>query len=368
VVRIYIQRRGKPADRAKSVPCLLLQVPLVLSIFVTEAPEAPVAARSRYATSTPRPAEQERASWRTVESKDSQSAQLGSSPEFDSGGSSEADSEANNPGSSEANSPESSELPPGRGRTAAISIGRMCQTIEDAARANELPVQFLTHLIWQESRFNPQAVSHAGAQGIAQFMPKTAVGRGLQNPFEPVAAILKSAELLRDLMKQFGNLGLAAAAYNAGPKRVQDWLERRAGLPQETEAYVRIITGHSADEWRAKHLIALNPAARDPVPCPRIEEGWPPLRTAAAPAQQEFAWGVQLIGSGSEAAARAAYQEMQKKYALLLAAHQPLVLRTSLGKASSWYRVRVGTATRASAEALCAKLRASGGSCLVQRN
>ena len=104
--------------------------------------------------------------------------------------------------------------------------------------------------------------------------------------------------------------------------------------------------------------------------CPvlRIAEGWPPLRTAAAPAQQEFAWGVQLIGSGSEAAARAAYQEMQKKYALLLAAHQPLVLRTSLGKASSWYRVRVGTATRASAEALCAKLRASGGSCLVQRN
>ena len=86
------------------------------------------------------------------------------------------------------------------------------------------------------------------------------------------------------------------------------------------------------------------------------------------PAQQEFAWGVQLIGSGSEAAARAAYQEMQKKYALLLAAHPPLVLRTSLGKASSWYRVRVGTATRASAEALCAKLRASGGSCLVQRN
>ena len=146
------------------------------------------------------------------------------------------------------NPPGPSELLPGRGRTAAISIERMCQTIEDAARANELPVEFLTHLIWQESRFNPQAVSHAGAQGIAQFMPKTAVWRGLQNPFEPVAAILKSAELLRDMMKQFGNLGLAAAAYNAGPKRVQDWVEGRAGLPQETEAYVRIITGHSVEE------------------------------------------------------------------------------------------------------------------------
>jgi hypothetical protein len=201
-------------------------------------------------------------------------------------------------------------------------------------------------------------------------MPKTAVWRGLQNPFEPVAAIFKSAELLRDLMKQFGNLGLAAAAYNAGPKRLQDWLERRAGLPQETEAYVQIITGHSADEWRTKHLIALNPAARETVPCPRIAERLPKpsLRTALAPAKQEFPWGVQLIGSGSEAAARGAYQEMQKKHAALLGAHQPLVLRTSLGKASSWYRVRVGTANRESAEALCAKLRAAGGSCLVQRN
>ena len=267
-------------------------------------------------------------------------------------------------------SPSLSDLLPGPSRPTAISIERMCQTIEDAARTNELPVQFLTHLIWQESRFNPEAVSHSGAQGIAQFMPKTAAGRGLQNPFEPVAAILKSAELLRDLMKQFGNLGLAAAAYNAGPKRVQDWVEGRAGLPQETEAYVRIITGHSVEEWRAKHLITLNPAARDPVPCPRIAEGLPKpsLRTAVAPAKEEFAWGVQLIGSGSEAAAHTAYREMQKKYALLLAAHPPLVLRTSLGKASSWYRVRVGTATRASAEALCAKLRASGGSCLVQRN
>jgi Transglycosylase SLT domain/SPOR domain len=350
------------------VPCLLLQVPLVVWVLVTDGPAEPVAASSRFVTSRPQPAEQEQRRWRSAESRDNQSAPPDSSPEFVPRGRSEPDSEANPPGSSEANPPGPSELLPGRGRTAAISIERMCQTIEDAARANELPVEFLTHLIWQESRFNPQAVSHAGAQGIAQFMPKTAVWRGLQNPFEPVAAILKSAELLRDLMKQFGNLGLAAAAYNAGPKRVQDWVERRAGLPQETEAYVRIITGHSADEWRAKHLIALNPAARDPVPCPTIAEGWPPLRTAAAPAQQEFAWGVQLIGSGSEAAARAAYQEMQKRYALLLAAHQPLVLRTSLGKASSWYRVRVGTATRASAEALCAKLRASGGSCLVQRN
>ena len=69
------------------------------------------------------------------------------------------------------------------------------------------------------------------------------------------------------------------------------------------------------------------------MPCPRIAEGLPKpsLRTAVVPAKEEFAWGVQLIGSGSEAAAHTAYREMQKKYALLLAAHPPLVLRTSLG-------------------------------------
>jgi soluble lytic murein transglycosylase-like protein len=171
-------------------------------------------------TLTVRHVERQRANWRTVENRLAQSPQSGSSPEFNPGGSSELDSagrpEAKAPDGPEANPPGSSEILPGRGGTAAISIERTCQTIEDAARANELPVEFLTHLIWQESRFNPQAVSHAGAQGVAQFMPKTAVWRGLQNPFEPVAAIFKSAELLRDLMKQFGNLGLAAAAYNAG--------------------------------------------------------------------------------------------------------------------------------------------------------
>jgi len=109
---------------------------------------------------------------------------------------------------------------------------------------------------------------------------------------------------------------------------------------------------------------------REPVPCPTIAEGSPKanVRMALAPVKQEFAWGVQLVGSGSEAAARAAYQVMQKKYGSLLGAQEPLVLRTSVGRAFSWYRVRVGAATRESAEGLCAKLRASGGSCLVQRN
>ena len=76
-----------------------------------------------------------------------------------------------------------------------------------AARLNDLPVAFLTRRIWQESRFDAHAVSPAGARGVAQFMPETAAGRGLANPFDVTDAINKSAEFLRDLTKQFGNLG-----------------------------------------------------------------------------------------------------------------------------------------------------------------
>jgi hypothetical protein len=270
--------------------------------------------------------------------------------------------QAIDPGSTDASPPASAGT--------AISSERICHTIELAAHENELPVEFLTHLIWQESRFNPRAVSPAGAQGVAQFMPTTAAWRGLENPFDPIPAIFKSAQLLRDLMKQFRNLGFAAAAYNAGSKRVQDWLAGRASLPSETQAYVRIITGHSVNEWRVSNLVPLNPTNPERVPCPQVANVIPRenVRSAMTPQKQEPAWGVQLVGSGSEANALAEYRQMQKKYVSVLGAHEPLVVRTNLGKSSSWYRVRVGATSRESAEKLCSTLRASGGNCLVQRN
>jgi soluble lytic murein transglycosylase-like protein len=122
-------------------------------------------------------------------------------------------------------------------------------TLERSAFENDIPSDYLTRLIWQESRFNAYSVSRAGALGIAQFMPETARSRGLTDPFDPQQAIVKSAELLRDLTQQFGNLGLAAAAYNAGPKRMQDFIARARGLPLETRSYVRIITGHPVEYW-----------------------------------------------------------------------------------------------------------------------
>ena len=115
-------------------------------------------------------------------------------------------------------------------------VNIVCHLIESAASTYDLPLVFLIRLIWQESRFDLGAVSPAGAQGVAQFMPGTAIQTGLANPFDAVEAIPKSAELLRDLKTKFGNLGLAAAAYNAGPKRVEDWLAGRSSLPKETQA------------------------------------------------------------------------------------------------------------------------------------
>jgi hypothetical protein len=134
-----------------------------------------------------------------------------------------------------------------------LSRDEICDMIESAAGKEALPVPFFARLIWRESRFDPTAVSPAGAMGIAQFMPGTANGRGLEDPFDPLPALLESAEYLRELLRQFGNLGLAAAAYNAGPKRVQDWLAKKGILKQETHDYVEVITGHSAAAWAAEH-------------------------------------------------------------------------------------------------------------------
>jgi hypothetical protein len=162
---------------------------------------------------------------------------------------------------------------PGQARDRLFAQGalgqRICPVLERSAFDYDLPLEFFTHLIWQESRFNPRSVSHAGAQGIAQFMPGTARMRGLDDPFDPSKAIPKSAELLGDLKSRFGNLGLAAAAYNAGPRRVTDWLAGRGGLPRETLAYVRIVTGRPAADWRAPDAAAMT-AETTLAPCEEL--------------------------------------------------------------------------------------------------
>jgi Transglycosylase SLT domain/SPOR domain len=130
----------------------------------------------------------------------------------------------------------------------------VCLMIEAAARAHDLPREFFARVIWQESRFRPDTTgprrrNGESAQGIAQFMPSTAAEKGLLDPFDPVQALPKAAQFLSELNDQFGNLGLAAAAYNAGPARVRGWLAGARTLSIETRNYVAAVTGVPAEEW-----------------------------------------------------------------------------------------------------------------------
>src|SRR5215218_1024070 len=93
---------------------------------------------------------------------------------------------------------------------------RVEPALNRAAQRWSVSATLLAAQIYAESGFNPFAVSPAGAQGIAQFMPGTARGIGLRDPFEPGAAIDAQAHLMRDLLRRFGAVPLALAAYNAG--------------------------------------------------------------------------------------------------------------------------------------------------------
>lgn len=107
-----------------------------------------------------------------------------------------------------------------------------------------LPTGLLDALVWTESRYNPLAVSPAGAAGLGQLMPATAKELGVFNRFDPMANIFGAARYLRQMLDRFGVVHLAVAAYNAGPGAV----ERAGGIPRngETPGYVRDVLRH----WR----------------------------------------------------------------------------------------------------------------------
>jgi hypothetical protein len=142
----------------------------------------------------------------------------------------------------------------------------VCRTVDRVAAADRLSAAFLTRILWQESRLHSDALSPKGAEGVAQFMPPTAVERGLADPWSPGPAIAAAGRLLADLKLRFGNLGLAAAAYNAGPGRVEKWLRARSELPVETRAYVRIVTGRAIEDWLTGS-VADGREVSDPADC-----------------------------------------------------------------------------------------------------
>jgi hypothetical protein len=195
---------------------------------------------------------------------------------------------------------------------------QFCRALKEAAENSGIPVPFFARLLWQESRFKSDEVSQAGAQGVAQFMPETAAEVGLDDPFDAMKALPASAKFLRKLRDDFGNLGLAAAAYNAGPGRIQKWLAKESELPRETRDYVRIITGTKAEDWieRAEALAIRIDLPRE-APCEGVgslsktrDVAWVPVNLAPSTAI--------IIRKAEQLAARLSANRARKRLVALL--------------------------------------------------
>nr|WP_245451689.1 lytic transglycosylase domain-containing protein [Mesorhizobium waimense] len=250
-------------------------------------------------------------------------------------------------------------------------INRVCDLIEAHADQNGLSRDFFARLIWKESRFDPNAVSPVGAEGIAQFMPGTAKMRGLANSFDIEQAIPASAKYLAEMKAGFGNLGLAAAAYNAGESRVSRWLSSGGFLPMETESYVFDIMGEPADKFTdttyAGTVQPLDKKMSFAVACRKL----PVImsRTVAMASINVKPWGVQVAGNFRRGAAINQWLRVRGRFPALLSGHDPVVsrVRTPIGRRGI-YAVRIGTDSRGAADVICQKLRSIGGACIVARN
>ncbi|MCK1735856.1 lytic transglycosylase domain-containing protein [Bradyrhizobium sp. 138] len=233
---------------------------------------------------------------------------------------------------------------------------KFCHALREAAEASGIPVPFFARLLWQESRFKSNEISHAGARGVAQFMPETAAEVGLDDPFDPMKALPASAKFLRKLRDDFGNLGLAAAAYNAGPGRVQKWLAKESELPRETRDYVRIITGTKAEDWTERsEALAIRIDLPREAPCEGIgslsktkDVAWVPVNLTPSVAS--------IIRKAEQLATRQPTNRARKRLAIMLRKNA-----TARGKAHSMIAARAaGKSAKARAVRFASRERPSG--------
>lgn len=245
----------------------------------------------------------------------------------------------------------------------------VCRLMENRSKWRDINPHFIARLINVESRFSPAAVSPAGAEGIAQFIPGTAKRRGLKNPYDPAAALTASIDFLAHLKARFGNLGLAAVAYNAGEGAATRFI---AGgrIPLETENYVFSITGRAVEEWR-------KPDARHPIPlidgkkpftdaCPSLVKNPGRIRLLAKAAPRQ-PWGVLISESFSRSTAVRTFNRMKSKFPADLREKPPMIVHVrnlSMG-ARRRYSARIGAASRRQAAKICAPLRARSVICII---
>lgn len=250
----------------------------------------------------------------------------------------------------------------------------VCRTIERAAVDAQIDKHFLARLLWKESLFQPGAISPKGAEGIAQFIPSTARMVQLDDAFNPAKAIHAAANYLRRLELAFGNIGMAAVAYNGGEGRAGRFRETGGSLPYETRDYVQAITGHDAWAWRD------DPPAPDKIDL-RLDGDTPFMQACvtlaakrnlrefegARPAVQP--WGVLLASHPSRAGVQRQISALQRQLRPVLAGKEiSYVHRRVNGNPRRVYTAQVGAESRGEAARLCQKLQVIGRACIVVRN
>lgn len=249
----------------------------------------------------------------------------------------------------------------------------VCSAIAKLAAYYALPDGYLARLFWQESQFDPSATSWAGAQGIAQFIPSTARIRGVQDPYRPAEALSQGAAYLRFLTDKFGNLGLAAAAYNGGENRVARYQAAGGYLPAETRNYVQIVTGLPVEQWLAEPVAAVDYSLdkeRDfHGSCVDLANGRP-LPQLQGPSGPWKPWGVQIAQNFSAAVASASFERARAKHSNIFGDEAALMLTVRNPAFGSKLRhsAMLGRDSRKEAQALCAELTKAGGSCIVVKN
>ncbi|MEM7441083.1 MAG: lytic transglycosylase domain-containing protein [Pseudomonadota bacterium] len=257
-------------------------------------------------------------------------------------------------------------------RTAHVAFDT-CQMIGTLARQTGIDVDFFARLIWQESRFDFNALSPAGAQGIAQFMPGTAKLRQLPDSYNPALALEASAIYLAELTRRYGNPGLAAVAYNGGEARANGFTSKTGGLATETINYVRIITGLEAEDWRdappKDYDLSLVPG-RAFLPACLTLAATRRITPFKEPKSNAAPWGVQLASGDSRATALKRYKLRARSCRSAIGGRKPQIIRKKpqVTGRKAYYVARLGQQTRAAANRLCAKIRHQTCACAVYKN
>ena len=249
-----------------------------------------------------------------------------------------------------------------------------CNAIQIFADRHGLNRDFFARLIWQESRFDQNALSHANARGIAQFIPSTAALRGLKDPYNPADALEHSAQYLAEMATKYGNEGMAAIGYNGGERRAEGFLEG-AGLASETIAYVPIITGLSAEQWR--DAAPENPDFRLSKTKPFLPACYEMARNrrisslkVTPPKPVLKPWGVQVSfgTSTTQAKAKANTQTASCRAPLKGKKLDMVFKKNRVSRRKGFYFAQYGSDTQSGAQGLCDKMRVSGCACLVVKN